>query len=68
MLLKILLVRSKGLEPVEAGLLPGAELDDMPYKELMRALQQDKLCPCDKRVLLFLIGGKIKPSCDRRRH
>ena len=38
MFLDILLVLGKGLVPVEAGLLPGAELDDMPYKELMRAL------------------------------
>ena len=40
----------KGFEPVEAGLPPGAELDGMPYKELMRALQQTELCICDRRV------------------
>ena len=58
----------KGLEPVEAGLLPGAELDDMQYKELMRPLQEDESCARDKRVLLFSIGGKMKPSCNRHRH
>ncbi len=58
----------KGLEPVEAGLLPNAELDDMPCKELRMPLQENEACACDKRVLLFSIGGKMKPSCNRRRH
>ena len=43
----------KGFEPVEAGLLPGEELDDMPYKELTRPLQEEELYACDKRVSLF---------------
>lgn len=41
----------KGLEPVEAGLLPGEALDDMPYKELTRPLLENNLCACDRRVL-----------------
>ena len=57
----------KGLEPVEAGLLPNAELDDMQYKEVTRSLQIES-CACDKRVLLFSISGKMKPSCNRHRH
>ena len=60
-------MHGKGLEPVEAGLLPGAELDDMPYKELTRPLQEIVSCARDKRAV-FSIGGKMKPSCNRRRH
>ena len=59
----------KGLEPVEAGLLPGAELDDMPYKEPRRPFQQNGLYACgDKSVLLLSIARRMKPSCDRARH